>query len=93
MSEEKRGVGDELAKLIPDWAVQFGEGCGCKDMQKKMNIWGPDGCEKRRSTIVAHLLGQDEHLIPILKSMPMSLKKIGVERMLTVAIRNARNPS
>ena len=32
-------VGTELAKLIPDWAIQFKGGCGCKDMQAKMDRW------------------------------------------------------
>ena len=93
MSEVKNGVGDELAKLIPDWAVQFEGQCKCKDMQEKMNKWGPDGCEKHRDFITTHLLSQEEHLIPILKAMPLTLKKIGVERMLNVAIKNARKNS
>ena len=93
MSEEKLGVGDELAKLIPDWAVQFKGKCKCKDMQEKMNLWGPDGCEEHRDFIVTHLLAQEEHLVPILKAVPTAFKKVGATRMVNLAIRNARKNS
>ena len=83
-------VGTELAKQIPDWAVQFKGGCGCKDMQKKMDRWGPDGCYERRHQIIAHLVGQSDHLIPAFKLVPDSVKRVIAGRMLNKAIRNAR---
>ncbi len=84
-------VGTELARMIPDWAVQFKGGCGCKDMQKKMDSWGPDGCEKRRDQIVAHLLSQSVHLIPAFKFVPETAKRVLAGKMLALAIRNARS--
>ena len=80
-----------MSRLIPDWATQFKGGCGCKDMAKKMDHWGPDGCETRSATIVAHLLSQSDHLVPMLAVLPEFMKKALAERMLRQAIRNARS--
>ena len=82
-------VGTELAKQIPDWAVQFKGGCGCKDMQAKMDKWGPDGCYARRNQIVAHLMSQSDHLIPAFKLVPDNIKRVIAGRMLNKAIRAA----
>ena len=82
-------VGTELAKLIPDWAVQFKGGCGCKDMQKKMDRWGVVGCRARTNEIVAHLLSQSDRLIPAFKIVPRHLKRIAAIRMLNKAIKNS----
>ena len=87
---EREKVGTELAKLIPEWAVQFKGGCGCKDMAKKMDRMGADECYARRGEIVAHLLSQSEHLIPAFKFVPSPVKKVVAERLLNKAIRNAR---
>jgi hypothetical protein len=84
------GVGTELAKQIPEWAVQFKGKCNCKDMQVKMDKWGPDGCYERRNMIVAHLVGQSEHLIPAFQLVPDSIKRVIAGRMLNKAIRAAR---
>ena len=84
------GVGTELSKMIPDWAIQFKDGCDCKDMQKKMDMWGPDGCDVRRGRIIAHLMVQSDRLIPAFKLVPDAMKKIVAERLLNKAIKNAR---
>ena len=84
-------VGTELAKLIPDWAVQFKSGYGCKDMQVKMDRWGIAGCEAHRYEIVAHLLSQSDMLIPALKAVPIGMKKAVAERLLNKAIKRARD--
>ena len=84
----KEKVGTELAALIPAWATQFNGKCPCRDFSKKMDSWGADGCEKRRDQIIAHLLSQQEHLIPALKLVPESLKRVIAGRLLTTAIRN-----
>ena len=86
----KGGVGTELSKLIPDWAVQFKGGCGCKDMAKKMDDRGVEWCELNKNAIVAHLMSQSDHLIPAFKLVPDALKKVAAERMLNKAIRAAK---
>lgn len=80
-----------MSRLIPEWAVQFDGKCGCKDMSKKMDHWGPDGCERKSDTIVAHLLSQSDHLVPMLAMLPEFMKKALAERMLRQAIRKARS--
>ena len=86
----KELVGTELSKLIPEWAVKAKAGCRCKDFAAKMDRWGVEGCEKRRDVIVVHLLGQADHLIPVLKAVPESMKRIGASRLLSAAIANAK---
>ncbi len=83
-------VGTELAKLIPDWAVQFKGGCGCKDMQKKMDKWGVDGCTARVNQITAHLVAQSDKLIPAFKLIPEPVRRIAAVKLLKKAIRNAQ---
>ena len=75
------GPGTHLANLIPDWAIRFKEGCGCKDMQKKMDRWGAEGCRKNFDHIVNHLVSQDEMLIPAFKMLP-KLAKVSVAKQL-----------
>ena len=83
-------VGTELAKLIPDWAVESGKKCKCKDMQAKMDKWGPDGCFERRNAIVAHLMAQSDVLIPAFKLIPASIRKITSAKLLKKAIANSQ---
>jgi hypothetical protein len=84
------GVGTEMAKLSPDWAVQFKGGCSCRDMAKKMDRWGLEGCEARRQQIVAHLTSQSDMLIPVLRGLPVALKRVGASNLLNRAIRRVR---
>ena len=86
----KEPVGTELAKLIPDWAVQFKGGCGCKDMQKKMDQWGVAGCTARVNQITAHLLSQSDRLIPAFRLVPEPVRRIAAIKLLKKAIKNAQ---
>ena len=85
-------VGTELSKMIPDWAVQFEGGCGCKDMAAKMDRWGAKGCEARRVQIVMHLMKQSDMLIPAFKLVPDVVRRSVAGRMLSKAIANAKRP-
>ena len=85
------GVGTELSKLIPDWAVQFKGGCGCKDMAKKMDKWGPDGCEEKEDLIVKHLMTQSDKLIPAFRMIPGPMRKLTATHLLKYAIKKARS--
>jgi hypothetical protein len=87
----KEKVGTELGKLIPAWAVKSGAKCACKDVAAKMDKMGVSGCIKHKDWIIAHLLAQDEHLIPALKFVPETLKRASASVLLGKAIRNARN--
>ena len=86
---EKIGPGTALANMIPDWAVQFKDGCGCKDMQKKMDKWGVEGCQQRFDLIVKHLMTQSDKLIPAFTIVPAPARKVVATQMLKYAIRVA----
>ena len=85
----KELVGTELSKIIPDWAVQFEGECGCKDLATKMDKWGIEGCRQRADDIVAHLVAQDDHLIPVFKVVPKKMKEITARCLLNRAMHNA----
>jgi hypothetical protein len=80
------GVGTELAKLIPDWALQFKGSCGCRDMQAQMDKRGTKWCRMNEGKIVQHLLEQEEHLVPFLRLVPAFAKKVTAQHMLRTAI-------
>ena len=86
----KNGVGTELSKLIPKWAVKSGAQCNCRNVAAKMDRYGIKWCEDNRNQIITHLMEQDEHLIPAFKLVPEAMKKIAAERLLNKAIKNAR---
>ena len=77
------GVGTEVHKMIPKFLEQ--PGCKCKDMARKMNLWGPDGCENNKTIIVNHLCHKAE-TVGFLSWVPKSATRMVVERMVTSAI-------
>jgi len=86
----KEKVGSQLEMLIPDWAVKNKSGCGCSDMAARMDKYGINWCEDNKSTIVAHLMSQSEHLIPAFKLVPKTMKKLVAEQLVNKAIENAK---
>ena len=86
----KAKVGTELTALIPDWAVQFKGGCSCKNMAKKMDHWGLEGCEARREQIVTPLTSQSDMLVPVLRGLPEALKRVGASNLLNRAMKRAK---
>ena len=88
---DSTGPGTALANMIPDWAVQFKEGCGCRDMQAKMDKWGPDGCLERMDLIVKHLMTQSDNLIPAFKMVPGPMRKVIATGMVRHAIGQVRS--
>ena len=84
------GVGTELSRLIPDWAVKQGSGCNCKSVAKKWDKYGVAWCERNRELIVGHLLGQSDHLIPAFKLVPEAARKLVADKLLNKAIRAAK---
>ena len=82
--------GTELAKLIPKWAATQTSSCTCSNMQKKMDMYGVNWCDDNKDSIVAHLMSQSEHLIPILQKVPDKIKKKIANRLVEKAIANAK---
>ena len=87
------GVGTELSKMIPDWAVEDKKGCSCKSMAAKWDKYGIAWCERNANLIVGHLLGESGRLIPFLRAVPEPIKRAATLRMLGKAIRNAKKAS
>jgi len=77
------GVGSELHKLIPAFLDR--KGCNCKSFAKKMNVWGPDSCEKNREYIVNYLIAQSQDRA-IFSWVPESATRMVINRLLTSAI-------
>jgi hypothetical protein len=82
-------VGSALAKLIPNWAVSFKEGCGCQDYEKQMNSYGIQGCKTTHyDEIIEHLVGQSDKLIPLFRAVPKAARKAIAKQLLNKAIKN-----
>jgi hypothetical protein len=94
MEEEvdlKGKPGTALARAIPKWALNGKGGCSCKDWEAKMNRWGTEACNTvNRPAIIEHLLQQDDHLVPMLKSLPAFAKRVAANKLLDKAIKMSR---
>ena len=78
--------GTALASIIPKWAAKQRNGCSCKDYQKKMDLWGTDGCEKMFDNIVDHLSGQKSELAYPFNKLPDALIRQGAKSLVRRAI-------
>ncbi len=85
------GVGTEISKLIPEWAIKQGSGCSCKSVSAKWDKYGIAWCERNRERIVDHLMGQSQHLIAVLKMVPKAMQRVTVGMAVDKAIGNARS--
>lgn len=91
MIEVECGVGCQLSRIIPKWAVDVGKGCSCRDYALKMDRWGPDRCDTEyREKIVGHLLNQSDLLVPMFRAVPKKLKRFIAHQLLNRAIASAR---
>ena len=81
------GVGTELHKMIPAFLDRAG--CNCKSFAKKMNIWGPDSCEKNREHIITHLVTKSQDRV-IFSWVPEVATRMVASQLLTSAISKAR---
>lgn len=55
--KEKPGIGpgSQLSNMLARLRIKALEGCSCKARSKKMDEWGPDGCEEHLDEIVGWL--------------------------------------
>ncbi len=88
--EVPTGVGSNLARKIPAWAVATKKGCKCRDYECKMNRWGPDKCEEQLNLIVTHLMQQSDRLIPMFKLIPKPAHRALASAMVKFAISEER---
>jgi hypothetical protein len=80
--QEPYGPGTELARLV-SWFKFSNKKCKCAARIQKMNMWGPDECEKRKPTIIRWLRHS-----AYLNNVPFNTKIVDV--LINKAIRNAR---
>lgn len=84
LTVDPSGPGTELKKLISWFPVPKKTGCrSCRNLELKMNLWGPEKCEKKIDYIVKKL-----RVAAARRSLPFSesLAKTLIRR----AIRNAK---
>jgi hypothetical protein len=80
------GPGTELHKLIPKFLEN--PTCNCKNWAKKMNIWGVEGCEKNKETIINKLISESTKR-SVLSWVPEAATRIVAERLVNLAIEKA----
>jgi hypothetical protein len=80
-----RGPGTELSKLLSKFGINHTPTCPCREMARKMDLWGPDECSK------------PERIEEVLAAMRTEAKKRGLpfldaagRLLIKRAIRNAR---
>jgi hypothetical protein len=82
------GVGTEVHKMIPAWLEK--PGCKCKDMARKMNVWGTSGCENNRQVILNHLTRKAKE-VGFFSWVPEVATRMVVDRMITSAINKVKS--
>ncbi|MCR4414632.1 MAG: phosphoribosyltransferase domain-containing protein, partial [Thermoguttaceae bacterium] len=80
------GPGTELHRLLDQWGIHGGDGCGCEAYARLMDAWGPEGCRQRRQEILDRLEEQAAKR-PILGRLPFRRQAAGW--LLDTAIRRA----
>lgn len=77
--------GSELKKML-SWFHTTGS-CGCDDMAKKMDSWGPEGCQRNIDGIVDHLenAAKERLRIPIHRSVLKCLVHTAIRRSQKLA--------
>ena len=81
--QQSYGPGTELARLV-SWFKFSNKKCKCAARIQKMNMWGPDECEKRKPTIIRWLRHS-----AYLNNVPY-VHKVAVT-LIDRAIKNARS--
>ena len=84
------GVGTELGKLLPKWALKKNRSCRCSETAADLDENGIKWCEDNFDSLILHLLNQSEHLIPVFRMVPTSGRRAIAESLVKKAIRNAK---
>lgn len=82
-NQKLEGPGTELKKLL-SWIVKPFPTCSCHEKIKKMNEWGPDGCEQNIEEIL-------DWLHESAKDAGIPYVRFAVRLMVQQAVRNARD--
>ena len=85
-----RGPGTILHRMIKKRTGEdYTPDCGCNDMVRRMNAWGPSGCREHLDEIVTkmHTEAKNRPKWKLLASLPGV--KLFMKRMVLAAIREA----
>ena len=86
----RRGPGTILHRMIKERTGEdYTPNCGCNDMIRRMNAWGPTGCREHLDKIVTkmHTEAKKRPKWKLLASLPGV--KLFMKRMVLSAIREA----
>jgi hypothetical protein len=79
------GPGCQLRRTLSWWRVRDDGSCGCHEYAAQMDADGPDGCEARIDSIVAHLVEQAEKRGVILGAIAAASATTLVRRAIDAA--------
>ena len=79
------GPGCQLRRTLAWWRVRDDGSCGCHQYAAQMDADGPDGCEARIDSIVAHLVEQAEKRGVILGAIAAASATTLVRRAIDAA--------
>jgi hypothetical protein len=80
------GPGTELSKMLKRWGITEEAGCECKSRAAKMDLWGPNECERRTDEIVGWMREEAGR-----RGMPFV--EMAARWMVRTAIKRARAAS
>jgi len=78
------GPGCQLRRSL-SWFVRDDGQCGCTEFAAQMDADGPDGCEARIDSIVAHLVEQAAKRSVFLGAVPSAAVTVVVRRAIEAA--------
>ena len=82
------GPGTELHGLIRQFFGQdYAANCGCENMVRKMNAWGPDGCREHMDEIVDKMIHEGKKRKLLASSLPGA--RLVAKRVVSLAIRRS----
>jgi len=79
------GPGCQLRRTLSWWRLRDDGSCGCHEYAAQMDADGPDGCEARIDSIVAHLVEQAAKRSVFLGAVPSAAVVIVVRRAIDAA--------
>ena len=85
---EPTGPGTELHKIIRRlFGQEYAANCGCADMVRRMNAWGPDGCREHVDEIVDKMMLEGKSRKMLAAKLPGA--RMVSKRVVLMAIRRS----
>ena len=84
------GVGSQLEKWIPEWALIPEADCNCEAVRDEMNRLGPDGVLADLERFEEHFLAQRKYLRKSLQKIPEVVLRNWVRLLVTRACQKVK---